>query len=97
MNKTQLIARVQRNMGMGSTRDSARAAVEAVLNCIAEVSREERIELRGFGVFYHKERAPRRLIHPSSKETMTLPARSELCFKLSSNPSCPQLKKRLES
>lgn len=87
MNKTQLIARVQRNMGMGSTRDSARAAVDAVLGCIAEASQEERIELRGFGSFYHKQKEPRRLLHPTTKEAIILPARSELQFKPSSSPS----------
>ncbi len=97
MNKLQLIARVQRNMGMGSTRDSARAAVDAVLSCIAEASQEERIELRGFGCFTHKEKAPRRLLHPTSKEEIILPKRSELKFHISSNPSCAKLKNLLES
>ncbi len=92
MNKTQLISRVQRNMGMGSTRDSARAAVDAVLNSIAEASQEERIELRGFGSFFHKEKAPRRLLHPSTKEEIILPTRSELQFKPSSNSILVKLK-----
>ncbi|MFI3244495.1 MAG: HU family DNA-binding protein [Akkermansia sp.] len=97
MNKTQLIARVQRNMGMGSTRDSARAAVDAVLSSIAEASQQERIELRGFGSFFHQKKAARRLLHPSTKEEIILPARSELQFKASSSPSNTKLKNQLES
>lgn len=97
MNKTQLIARVQRNMGMGSTRDSARAAVDAVLSCIAAASQEERVELRGFGSFTHKVKESRRLLHPSTKEEIILPTRSELQFHISSSPSCAKLKKLLES
>ena len=87
MNKAQLIARVQRNMGMGSTRESARAAVNAVLNSIAEHSQKERIELRGMGSFYHQRKEAKKVKHPTTGKMCTIPAHSDLCFTASGAPS----------
>lgn len=97
MNKKQLIARIQRHMGFGSTRDSAQAALNAVLDCIATYSKEERIELRGFGVFTQKEKKARAILHPISHERIELPARQELHFKPSQCVSNKNLRDLLES
>jgi len=85
MNKNQLVARVQRHMGMGCTRDTARATVNAVLTSIAKVSRAQKLQLRGFGTFYHKQKPARLGHHPLSGELLHIAARSELHFRASTH------------
>ena len=60
MNKAQLIARVQQHMGSGSTRESASAAVDAVLASIATAAQDEKVQLRGFGAFFPNENKARK-------------------------------------
>ena len=81
MNKAQLIARVQQHMGQGSTRETATAAVDAVLDSIAKAAQQEKVQLRGFGSFYTKEKKARKGHHPVTGETLHIPARDELSFK----------------
>lgn len=85
MNKNQLVARVQRHMGMGCTRDTARATVDAVLSSIAKASREEKLQFRGFGTFQHKKKSARIGHHPLSGKSIQIAARSELHFRASSH------------
>ncbi len=56
MNKRELIARVQRYMGAGASRDAARAAVNAVLESILLSARTTRVPISKLGVFEYKER-----------------------------------------
>lgn len=52
MNKKQLIARVQRYMGPGANRDTASAAVEAVLESIQKAAASEpKVHITHFGTF----------------------------------------------
>lgn len=52
MNKKQLIARVQRYMGPGATRNTASAAVEAVLTSIQLAAETDtKLHISHFGTF----------------------------------------------
>lgn len=52
MNKRELITRVQRLMGPGTTRRTAAAALEAVLGSIPSLATQQRgLTIRGFGRF----------------------------------------------
>ncbi len=64
MNKRELIARVQRHMGAGASRNAAQAAVNAVLESILQVAEEEgKVQLAHLGVFEYQEHR-RRNGHP---------------------------------
>ncbi len=80
MNKRELIARVQRYMGVGSTRETATAAVNAVLSSIAAASHEEKLQLKNFGSFYLKEKPARKGHHPLTGDPLSIPACRELAF-----------------
>ncbi len=55
MNKRELIARVQRHMGAGATRDAARAAVNAVLSSILQAAAESpKAHLPHLGTFEYR-------------------------------------------
>ncbi len=55
MNKRELIARVQRHMGAGASRDAARAAVNAVLGSILQEAREEKkVHIAQLGTFEYQ-------------------------------------------
>ncbi len=56
MNKQALIARVQRHMGAGASRDAARAAVNAVLDSILQTAaEEEKATLPHLGTFEYRD------------------------------------------
>jgi nucleoid DNA-binding protein len=56
--------------------------VQSVMDSIVDaVATEGRIELRGFGVFEAKERAPRKARNPKTGETVMVPARKVVTFK----------------
>ncbi len=61
MNKRELIARVQRHMGVGATREAARAAVSAVLESILQSAAEApKVHIAHLGTFEyrnHRERS----------------------------------------
>lgn len=53
-------------------------ALEAIVDAVAE---DERLELRNFGVFEVKTRAPRKARDPRTGETMDVPARRVVAFR----------------
>ncbi len=62
MNKGKLIARVQRLMGAGTSRSTAQAAVNAVLDSILQEAQNQKVHLAHLGTFeYRERRASRRL------------------------------------
>ena len=80
MNKTELIAAVAEKTGL-SKKDSD-AAVNAVLNTIAETLKaDEKVQLVGFGSFEVKERPARVGRNPRTGESMTYPACKVPVFK----------------
>ncbi len=72
MNKRELIARVQRHMGIGATRDAARAALNAVLESIQQAAAEgETVHIPRLGSFEY------RLHHPRSGKGLPTAAATE--------------------
>ncbi len=71
MNRTELAARVARRLGTSAAQGAS--AADAVLTEIAtELAAGGHVSLRGFGVFIARNRAARRLLHPSSGEPINL-------------------------
>lgn len=81
MNKKQLIARVQRYMGPGATRNAASAAVDAVLSSILNAAQQEKLHIAHFGTFETVQRPARSGAHPITGATITIPAHSRLTFR----------------
>ncbi len=80
MNKRELTQRIQLHMGVGCTRQSAEAALHAVLSSIVHLSQEGSVPLAGFGRFAQRVRPTRMGHHPLSGEPLTIPARRQLHF-----------------
>ncbi len=79
MNKRELISRVQRHMGVGASRDAARAAVNAVLESILlTAAAEGKIHLAHLGTFEYQQHL--------SRSGQGLP---------NATPSTPQAQRRL--
>lgn len=80
MTKATLVARVAKETGLD--RDEVFRVVETLMDTIKETLREgERIELRGFGTFTVKERAPKLARNISKQESILIPARKVPAFK----------------
>lgn len=80
MNKTELIAAVAAQANL--TKDQAKAAVEAVLQSIADTLKEEKkVAILGFGTFSVNERPAREGINPATKEKIQIPAKKVVKFK----------------
>jgi len=82
MTKADLVGEVVRKTGL-SKKDAA-AAVNALFDSLKEAFyREERIEIRGFGIFATKNRKPRVGRNPKTLEEVRIPERKVVVFKLS--------------
>lgn len=82
MNKKELLARVQRYMGPGTTRSTAAAAVEAVLGSILALTQEpgQRVQISRFGAFERVQRAARRQFSIPAGRVVETPPRERLAF-----------------
>ncbi|MBL4847567.1 MAG: HU family DNA-binding protein [Planctomycetes bacterium] len=80
--KRDLVNRVAERAAMtqAQTQDVVQLTLDAI--CEAIVS-EERLELRNFGVFEVRDRAPRKARDPRTGETMDVPARRVVTFRAS--------------
>jgi integration host factor subunit beta len=64
------------------TQVQANDLVQAFLDALVEtVIQERRVELRNFGVFELKTRAPRKARNPRTGETLIVPERQAIVFK----------------
>lgn len=82
MNKKELIAQVQRNMGPGATRNTASAAVEAVLASIGLAAQQRgKLHIAHFGTFEQVLHPERRGYDINTRTVRTIPARAELTFR----------------
>ncbi|GAB1798986.1 HU family DNA-binding protein [Priestia megaterium] len=80
MNKIELISAVATKAGL--TQKDATKAVNVVFETIAaELAKEEKIQLIGFGTFEVRERAARTGRNPQTGETMQIPASKIASFK----------------
>ncbi|QSX23531.1 HU family DNA-binding protein [Priestia megaterium] len=80
MNKIELISAVATKADL--TQKDATKAVNVVFETIAaELTKEEKIQLIGFGTFEVRERAARTGRNPQTGETMQIPASKIASFK----------------
>ncbi len=82
MTRSQLILRLAAQIP-GLTHREVELLVSAIFETIAAgLARGDRIELRGFGAFTVKERAPRVGRNPRTGEAVQVPARRHPNFKI---------------
>ena len=80
MNKTELIAAVAANTGL--TKKDAERAVSATFEAItASLTKGEKVQVSGFGIFEVKAREARTGRNPRTKETIQIPATRLPAFK----------------
>ncbi|OWZ82693.1 HU family DNA-binding protein [Natranaerobius trueperi] len=80
MNKTELITKVAENSGM--TKKDTEKVVNEVFDVISdELSKEEKVQLIGFGTFEVRERAAREGRNPSTGEVIKIDATKVPAFK----------------
>jgi DNA-binding protein HU-beta len=82
MNKTELIAAVAANTGL--TKKDAERAVSATFEAItASLTKGDKVQVSGFGIFEVKAREARTGRNPRTKETIQIPATRLPAFKAS--------------
>jgi len=80
--KRELVERVTHRVN-GTTKSVTLEIVQGFLDeVIASISQGDRIELRDFGVFTPKERAPRTARNPKTGESVSVPASRTVTFKV---------------
>ncbi len=81
MNKADLISAVAAEAGLSKV--DAKKAVEAFVSTVTKALQEgDKVSLIGFGTFSVAERSARTGINPSTKATITIPAKKVTKFKL---------------
>lgn len=80
MTKKEIANRISQDTGLTQlrTKDIVQRTFDAVIRTLAT---EGRIELRNFGVFEVKRRAPRKARNPRTGETLVAPAKNVVTFK----------------
>ena len=82
MNKTELIAAVAEKTGM--TKKDAERAVAATFETITEsLTKGDKVQVSGFGIFEVRTREARTGRNPHTKETIEIPASRTPAFKAS--------------
>ncbi len=80
MTKADLVADVAKTNGL--TRIAAEVVVQTVLDSIVEaLNSGEKVELRGFGSFRHRERNPRQGRNPKTGEVVQVAAKRVSYFR----------------
>lgn len=80
MNKSELIASISEKSGL--TKKDSEKALGAIMESVNEaLSKNEKIQLIGFGTFEVKERAAREGVNPKTKEKINIPACKVPSFK----------------
>lgn len=80
MNKADLIGAIAAEAGLSKV--DAKKAVEAFISTVSNALKEgDKVSLIGFGTFSVAERSERTGINPSTKATITIPAKKVAKFK----------------
>lgn len=81
MNKADLISAVAAEAGLSKV-DAKKAVEEAFVSTVTKALQEgDKVSLIGFGTFSVAERSARTGINPSTKATITIPAKKVTKFK----------------
>ena len=80
MTKKEIVRKIAEKSGLTQiqTKDIVQSTLDAIVDSIVEAGR---IELRNFGVFEVRERAPRKARNPRTGETVFVPAKKVVIFK----------------
>ena len=80
MTKKEIVKQIADKVGLTQveTKEVVQKTFEAIIDAIAT---EDRIELRNFGVFEVKKRAPRKARNPRTGEPVDVPAKKVVVFK----------------
>lgn len=79
MTKKEIVRRIATELGIDQV--LTKEVVQRTLDIILEtVAKEGRLELRNFGVFEVKVRAPRKARNPRTNEEVLVPAKGALAF-----------------
>lgn len=82
MNKSELVAEVQKLLGTDATKACAERAVEATLDAIkVGIKKDKSVQLIGFGTFAVATRAARTGVNPKTKEKIKIKASKSVKFK----------------
>ncbi|MDR3059580.1 MAG: HU family DNA-binding protein [Prevotella sp.] len=95
MNKKELVNAVSEMTGINKS--DTRKTLEAIIEVIsAEMQKNEKVIILGFGTFSVKDKAARMSIHPQTMQPLELPAKKVVRFKPSQylNNLLVQKKKR---
>lgn len=80
MTKKEIVRRISEELGLKQT--DTKEVVQRTFDAIIEaLATEQRVELRNFGVFEVKKRAPRKARNPKTGEEVLVPARFVVTFK----------------
>ena len=79
MTKKDIVRKIARELGTGHV-ETARVVQAVFDNIIDVLETEGRIELRNFGVFEVRQRAPRKARNPRTNEQVLVPARASVAF-----------------
>ncbi|MCM8785099.1 MAG: integration host factor subunit beta [Candidatus Omnitrophica bacterium] len=80
MVKKDIVERISEETGLNKT--IVKTVIEEFLNLIKEsFENKERIELRGFGVFYFKKMKSKKARNPKTGEEVIIPERMKIYFK----------------
>ena len=95
MNKADLISAVAAEAGLSKV--DAKKAVEAFVSTVTKALKEgDKVSLIGFGTFSVAERSARTGINPSTKATITIPAKKVTKFKPGADAFFCQSRRRTE-
>ena len=80
MTKKEIVKRISEDIGLTQlkTKDIVQRTLDAIIDTLVT---EGRIELRNFGVFEVKRRAPRKARNPRTGEKVYVPAKNVVTFK----------------
>ena len=95
MNKKELVAKVSEVTGI--SKSDTKKTLEAIIEAVgAEMQKNEKVIILGFGTFSVKDKAARMSIHPQTMQPLELPAKKVVRFKPSQylNNLLVQKKKR---
>src|SRR3954463_16436127 len=78
--KKEIVRRISENLGLTQlkTKDIVQRTLNAIIQTLVS---EGRIELRNFGVFEVKRRAPRKARNPRTGDKVSVPAKNVVTFK----------------
>ncbi len=80
MTKSELVSAIAEKAGL--RKKDAEAALNAFIEVVTEALKKgEKVEIRGFGTFLMKERAPRVARNPKTGEKVEVPAKLVPAFK----------------